>query len=165
MPETRSPGAAVGVMNNGFLKRKIVDPVTALLRQGISPEKIAMGLAVGTVIGIFPVIGSTTLLCTIAAVILRLNLPAVQIVNYLVYPLQIALLIPFFHFGAWLFGVEALPLSGRQLIAMFENDFGGTIVQLWDTTLRAIAAWCLICLPAVAGLYFALRPFLKRIKV
>jgi uncharacterized protein (DUF2062 family) len=151
-------------MKRGFFQRKIVDPIVKLLRQGISPEKIALGMAVGVVIGVFPVIGSTTLLCTIAALILRLNLPAVQLVNYLVYPLQIALLIPFFQFGAWLFGVDPLPLSASQLISMFKTDFWDTIGQLWQTTLHAIAAWSLICLPTAAGLYYLLWPLVSMIK-
>jgi len=152
------------LMKRGFFQRKIIDPVVKLLRQGISPEKIALGMAVGVVIGIFPVIGSTTLLCTIAALVLRLNLPAVQLVNYLAYPLQIALLIPFFQFGAWLFGVDPLPLSASQLISMFKTNLWDTIGQLWETTLRAIVAWSLICLPTVAGLYCLLRPLLKKIR-
>jgi uncharacterized protein (DUF2062 family) len=151
-------------MKRIIFHRKFVDTILRLLRQGISPGKIALGMAVGVVLGIFPVIGSTTLLCTAAALLLRLNMPAVQLVNYLVYPLQIVLLIPFFQFGAWLFGVAPLPLSGTQLIAMFEMDFFGAIGTLWDTTLRAIAAWSLICLPAVIGLYFPLRALLEWMK-
>lgn len=152
------------LMKQGFFRRKIIDPIVKLLRQGISPEKIALGMAVGVVIGIFPVIGSTTLLCTLAAFLLRLNLPAIQLVNYLVYPLQIALLIPFFQVGAWLFGVDPLPLSASQLISMFKADLWDTIRQLWDTTLGAIVAWSLICLPTVAGLYYLLWPLIRIIK-
>jgi len=33
---------------------------------------------------------------------LRLNLPAIQLVNLVVYPLQLALLVPFLRAGAWL---------------------------------------------------------------
>jgi uncharacterized protein (DUF2062 family) len=144
-----------------FFRHKVIDPIGKLLRQGISPEKIALGVAISLVISIFPVIGITTGLCAIAAIVLRLNLPAMQIVNYLAYPLQIVLIIPFFHFGAFLFGVEPLPLSASELIAMFKADFWGAIGQLWDTTMRAIVAWCLICLPAVTGVYYALKPILK----
>jgi uncharacterized protein (DUF2062 family) len=145
----------------GFFQKKLIDPIVRLLRQGISPEKLALGLAVGIVIGIFPVIGATTLLCALAALLLKLNLPAMQLVNYLVYPLQILLLIPFFHLGAWLFGIEPLPLSATQLIEMFKTDLWETIIRLWDTTMRAIAAWCLISLPVVACLYSILRTLLR----
>jgi uncharacterized protein (DUF2062 family) len=149
-------------MMRSFFKRKLIDPIVKLLRQGISPEKVALGMAVGVVVGIFPVIGSTTILCTLAAFILKLNLPAIQLVNYLVYPLQIALLIPFFQFGAWLFDVEPLTMSATQLISMFKTDLWNTIIQLWDTTMRAIAAWSLICLPVAGSLYYTLRPLLRR---
>lgn len=148
-----------------FFQRKLIDPIIKLLRQGISPEKLGLGMAVGVVIGIFPVIGSTTLLCTIAAFTLRLNLPAIQLVNYLVYPLQIALLIPFFHFGAWLFDIEPLSLSAGQLISMFKTDLQDTIIQLWDTTMRAIVAWGLISLPVVACLYAIFKPLLRSSKL
>ena len=148
----------------GFIKRRIVDPIVGLLRQGVTPEKVGLGLACGIVIGTFPVIGATTVLCTIAAVILRLNLPAVQLVNYLVYPLQFALLIPFFQLGNWLFGMDPLSISGQDLVDLFKADFWGTIRQFWDMTLRAIAAWALVSLPAVALLYYTLTPLLKKLK-
>ncbi len=146
----------------GFFRRKFVDPILKLLMQGISPEKIAQCMAIGVVISIFPVIGATTLLCAIAAIVLRLNLPAMQIVNYLAYPLQIALLIPFFHFGAILFGMEPLPLSAQDLMTLFKNDFWGAIHQLWGTTLRAVVAWGLICIPAAAVLYYIFRPAVRK---
>lgn len=145
-----------------IVQQKVIEPIMRLLRQGVTPERLALCMAVGIVLGVFPVIGSTTLLCTLAALLLRLNLPAMQLVNYLVYPLQIVLLIPFFHFGARLFGIEPIPLSGTELIAMFQNDLGETIRRLWDTTLRAIAAWGLISLPAAGCLYVILRPLLRR---
>jgi hypothetical protein len=47
---------------------------------------------------------------------------------------------------------------------MFKTDLWDTIRQLWDTTLRAIVAWSLISLPTVAGLFYLLRPLLKKVK-
>jgi uncharacterized protein (DUF2062 family) len=145
-------------MEHNVFQRIVIDPIVKLLRQGISPEKIALAVAIGVVIGI------TTLLSALAAIVFRLNLPAMQILNYLVYPLQIALLIPFFQLGALLFGAEPLPLSASQLILMFKTDFWHTIDQLWSTTLRAIMAWSLIYLPTVGGLYFLMIPLLRRFR-
>ena len=95
-------------MSKGFLYRKLVWPLLDLLRQGVSPGKIALSLALGVALGVFPVLGSTTTLCALAAFALQLNLPAIQIVNYFVYPLQIALLIPFFRLGEKLFRAPRL---------------------------------------------------------
>ena len=90
----------------GFFQRRLVRPVIELLRQGVTPEKIALSIVFGVTLGVFPVLGSTTALCATAALAFRLNLPAIQLVNYFVYPLQIALLIPFFRLGEKLFAIS-----------------------------------------------------------
>ena len=69
-------------MKRGFFHRRVVAPIVALLTQGITPEKIALSLAFGIVLGIFPVLGSTTVLCAAAALVFGLNLPAIQLVNW-----------------------------------------------------------------------------------
>jgi uncharacterized protein (DUF2062 family) len=45
-------------MREGFLYRKLVRPLVDLLRQGVSPEKIALSVALGVTLGVFPVLGS-----------------------------------------------------------------------------------------------------------
>src|SRR5271156_2028635 len=106
-----------------FFRRRIARPIVELLRQGVTPEKMALSLALGLTLGVFPVLGTTTALCALVAFIWRLNLPAIQIVNYFVYPLQIALLIPFFRAGEILFGARHLPLSVAQIGAMVRASF------------------------------------------
>ena len=81
--------------------------IADLLKQGITPEKIALTVALGAFIGTIPMLGTTTILCTVVALALRLNLPAIQMVNGIVYPLQLILLIPFYRLGAWLFRTDA----------------------------------------------------------
>src|SRR5271155_6084176 len=105
-------------MKEGFVYRRLVRPVLDLLRQGVTPEKIALSVALGVALGVFPVLGSTTALCALAALVLRLNLPAIQVVNYFVYPLQIGLLIPFFRAGEILFGAPHLPLSLAEILTV-----------------------------------------------
>jgi uncharacterized protein (DUF2062 family) len=150
-----------GGVKRSFLRRRLVDPVLALLRQGVTPEKIALSLALGIILGVFPVLGSTTILCAAAALILRLNLPAIQLVNYFVYPLQLALLIPFMRIGEKIFRAQPIPLSLPQLIAKVHANMWGSIQELWVTTVHAMAAWVLICLPAAALIYLILTPLLR----
>jgi len=72
--------------------REILSKLAAAT-EGLSPNKIALIVAVGLVLGAFPVYGCPTILCGLAAVALRLNLPAIQLVNQMATPVQIALLI------------------------------------------------------------------------
>jgi uncharacterized protein (DUF2062 family) len=149
------------MMNKGFFYKKAVEPVVALIKQGISPEKISLGMACGIVLGIFSVLGATTILCGMAAIIFRLNLPAIQLANYMVYPLQLVLLIPFFHLGDLLFQVEPLPLSTQELITLLRSDLWGTIRAFWNASLRAVVAWLLVSLPTFFILHFIFVRFIK----
>lgn len=146
-----------------WIRRRIVAPLIELLRQGVTPEKLALSLALGLALGLFPVLGTTTALCAIAALALRLNLPAIQIVNYVVYPAQIALLIPFFRFGEKLFGAPRLPLSISEIVTMFRANYWHATQFLWTTTWHAIAAWASVA-PVLVGLtYVLLVPLLRHI--
>jgi uncharacterized protein (DUF2062 family) len=150
-------------MKGGFFYRRMGRPILDLLRQGVTPEKLALSLALGIAIGVFPLLGTTTALCALMALILRLNLPAIQIVNYFAYPAQIALLIPFFRAGEKLFGAPHLPLSVSQIVAMVRESFWGATRMLWTTIWHAAMAWCLVA-PFLAGLaYLVLVPVLRRV--
>jgi len=111
--------------------------------RSLTPEVLAVSLAFGLVLGIFPVYGVPTLLCAAAAVLLRLNHPAVQLVNTLTGPLQLALFIPFHNLG------------GRLLPGLHP---GG----VWDLAARAIAGWSCVSLPLGVLLYLALLGILRR---
>ena len=151
-------------MKQGFFHRRLILPILNLLRQGITPEKIALSIAFGLALGVFPVIGATTLLCAAAAIVLRLNLPAIQLVNYFVYPLQIALLLPFIRFGEFLFRVrEPIPFSITQVLEMIATSIPNAVATLWTATMHAIAAWLLVGPVAVLVVYAVLAPALHRL--
>ncbi len=152
-----------GNKREALFRRRIAWPIVELLRQGVTPEKMALSLALGAALGVFPVLGTTTALCTLAAFLWRLNLPAIQIVNYFVYPLQIALLIPFFRAGEILFGAPHLPLSLAQILTVVHASFWGATRFLWTTIWHAAVAWCLIAPMFVALAYVILVALLRGI--
>ena len=150
-------------MRQGFIYRRLVQPVVALLTQGITPEKIALSLAIGIVLGIFPVLGSTTLLCAAAAIVFRLNLPAIQLINYFVYPLQLILIVPFIRAGEFLFRAQPLQLSLAQMLAMARADLPHAISALWVAALHAVSAWLLVGPVMIFVLYFLLSHLVRRV--
>ena len=141
---------------------KLTRHVLALLKEGITPHKIALAVVLGALLGIAPVLGTTIVSCTVAALALRLNLVLIQIVNNLVYPLQLLLLIPFVQAGQWLFRQPPLPLSASQIVDMVKADFWGSIVALAGYTLHGAVAWLLFCGLAGPFMYFVLLFPLKR---
>ena len=149
-------------MEERYFKRWLIRPILDLLRQGVTPEKIALSVALGAALGVFPAVGWTTALCALAAIILRLNLPAIQIVNYLVYPAQIALLVPFFRLGEKLFRAPHLPVSVPQIYALIHASAWNAAKLLWTTTWHAIVVWGLLAPVFVGFVYAILTPVLRR---
>jgi uncharacterized protein (DUF2062 family) len=144
-------------------RRRVVDVVLAQLRQGITPQKIALTVAVGATLGLFPILGSTTLLCFLAGIILRLNQPIIQAVNYLMYPLQITGIYFFIRTGEWLTRTPPLPFSIPGLLQQFRAAPLHFFQEFGMTALRGVLAWVLIAPLVAAVLYFALLPVLRRL--
>ena len=143
-----------------FLERRIVDPILELLRQGVTPEKLAMSLAFGLGIGIFPVLGVSTILCTIVAIVFRLNLPAIQLVNYLAAPIQLALIIPFVRLGEHLLRLAPQPLSISDGFRLMANGIIHAVIVLWDAIVHAALGWIVIGPLLIYVLYRLFRPLL-----
>ena len=140
------------------IKNTIFKSGKTMLKEGMSPRKVSLCIALGVSLGIFPVLGMTTLLCTIAAVVLRLNMPAIQMINFIVYPLQLILMAPFHGIGSWLFDHPGWHLSKGSLIDLLRNDFWGSMANLWDLTLYAILTWLVISPLVIGVLYSILMP-------
>jgi uncharacterized protein (DUF2062 family) len=148
-------------VKEGFFKRRLVRPILELLRQGVTPEKIALSVALGAALGMFPALGCSTTLCAIAAILLRLNLPAIQLVNYFVYPAQMALLVPFFRWGEKLFRAPHFPISVPQMFGLFHAGAWSAIKLLWTTIWHAVVVWGMMAPVFVGLLYAILIPLLR----
>jgi uncharacterized protein (DUF2062 family) len=140
-----------------FWRRRVVAPIIAQLTQGVTPEKIALTLALGIALGVFPILGSTTILCAVAGVLVKLNQPIIQSINYLVYPLQLILLIPFYRAGEHLLGREPIPLSITLLLDRFEVSATQFLKDFGMVGVGGILVWLILAPVAIAGIYFAMR--------
>ena len=143
-------------------QRRIAGPVRQQLTQGITPDKIALTLALGLTLGTFPILGSGFLLCGLAAWALKLNQPIIQATGTLAYPMQLILLLPFYRAGESLFSVPAIPLSIPALLSRFFENIPLFLTEYGMTGARGIFVWGLIAPLLGTGLYFGLRPPLRR---
>ena len=146
-----------------YLRQRVWEPILRLLRQGVSPGHLAWSVSLGAYLGVMPVLGVTTAVCTVIALPLRLNLVAIQAVNWLVYPLQILLIIPFFRGGERLFRQPPLELAPADLVALFKEDLWGAVASLWSTTWHALVVWFLLGIPFVICTHFVLRALFTRL--
>ena len=128
----------------------------------MSPRKLAATVAFGTVVGIIPALGVTTILGTALAARFRLNIAATVLISYLVQPLQILLVIPFIKLGIFMFGMSEFRLSIDEMMDMFRMDWVGALGKLWVANLAGIAAWSILSLPVGFTLYFSFLPLFNR---
>jgi uncharacterized protein (DUF2062 family) len=145
-----------------FIRRRVVEPVLGFLRAGMTPDRLALCLALGTTIGIVPILGVSTALCAVAALALRLNQAAIQLVNYLLAPVQLLLIIPFVRLGEWLVGAPRQPLSVEAGLALIAAGVGNAVRTLWDAIVHASIAWIIVAPGLTWILFRALRPVLTR---
>ena len=132
-----------------WLRRRVRDPLVAELRQGATPEGLASSVAVGAAVGVLPFLGTTTVLCALAGRIFRLNHVALQVTNYLLYPAQIALVVPFVRLGETLLGAEAMPIDPATVIAEFTASPAAFLAKFGLAGAHAFLAWALVA-PAAA---------------
>ncbi|MBX0289319.1 DUF2062 domain-containing protein [Hymenobacter sp. HSC-4F20] len=160
--ETSAPSPPPGPPPAGWFRRRVVQPLVGLLRQGLTPHQLALTVALGTAFGLVPVLGITTLLTTFAAVRLRLNVAAALLIAHLWSPVQLLLIIPFMSQGARLWGSTGPALTLDKLRYLFAHDWVGALQLLWHAMLGGLALWAAACLVVAPLLYFALRPILRR---
>jgi uncharacterized protein (DUF2062 family) len=157
-----TPGPA-GTAPPGLWRRRVGEPVRSLLAEGLTPDRLALGLAAGLVLGLFPIVGATTLLCVAAGVAFRLNHVALQLANHLAYPLQLPLILAFVRLGERLVGAPPVSLDPLTLVHHFQRDPAGFLREFGLTGLHGILGWSLVAPFLLAVGFFALRAGLRRV--
>jgi uncharacterized protein (DUF2062 family) len=150
-------------LRHNWLYRHVALPIFALLRMGASPQKLAWSIAVGLLIGINPVLGSTTIFCLAAAFLLRLNVAASQLANHLVYPFELLFLIPFIRLGDIVFHTAPMPFSARALIHAARTNPLGLTRQLWQWEKHAFLLWLGLAVVLIPIIAIAITPLLSRL--
>jgi hypothetical protein len=117
--------------------------------KSLSPEHVVLLIVVGLVLGVFPIMGFPTILCLLAAVGLRLNAAALQLLNNISSPLQWALLLPLERVGA------AICPDRHSGVTVWAGGLG-------LAALHAVVGWICICVPLGLLTYYLLVIAMRR---
>ncbi|MBI4217606.1 MAG: DUF2062 domain-containing protein [Elusimicrobia bacterium] len=151
-------------MISNFFRSKIAVPILNQIKHGITPEKIALSIALGTTLGLFPILGASTFLCFLAGILFKLNQPTLQLVNYCVYPLQIPLILFFIRIGEKILSAKPLPYSLVQLQKFFAEDPMGFLRDFSFAGFCGIVGWALFAPFLLIALYKSLLPIIQQIR-
>lgn len=146
-----------------FWRERVVALIVAQFTQGVTPEKIALTIALGLSVGVFPILGSTTILCALVAFWLRLNQPVIQLVNWLAYPLQFMLLLIFVRIGEWIMRAPPVSFSIPEMLRKFHESPVKFMHEFGMTGLHGIVAWAALAPFAIALVYFLLLMPLRKL--
>ena len=144
-----------------FLQRRIRDPIVAQLTQGITPEKIALTVAVGSAFALFPILGTTTLLCFLVALALRLNQPITQLINQACWPIHVPAIYLCVRFGEKIFGVLPVRFSITKMNHLFWSEPARFFHDFGATALHAVVAWAIMTPFYIAAVYYISLPIMR----
>ena len=157
-----SPTQSPKIPLRKWLHRRLLEPLRALLLAGLAPRQLALCVALAIVIGNIPILGVSTILCALIALIFRLNLPAIQLVQAAMAPTQLLLIIPFVRLGEWILGAPRQIVSLKAGLVLLSQGVWQTIVVLRDAIFHAALAWALVAPFCVYLLQRLLTPVFER---
>ena len=141
------------------LKTKII----ALFKQGLTPVELTQSIIVSGLISTIPILGVSTFLLTALSLKRKLNLPIMIAQSYIMWPIQVVMIIPFINIGEFIFSVPKTNHSAQDIIASFQNSFFATLSHLSFELLCGFGGWLLTAVPFFVGVYLVSIFILKTI--
>lgn len=144
---------------------RLLKTLYEFLKQGISPQELALAVALGVTIGMFPIQGTTTLICILVSLLFRLNIVVIQLANYLSIPLMMVMLVPFYTIGHHLFGNSPFNRNLEEIMLLFQHDLVAALTELSWSIGYAVLAWLILAPLVTAIIYFIALRILKRLSI
>ena len=134
------------------------------IQKGLTKKKLVISITLGLIGGIFPVLGTTTVLCIGLTFLFRANHAIVQLVNWLVYPLQILFLVPFLKYGSDILGSSEFNLTINQILDDFKAGFLQGLETIGMAHVYGVIAWLIVSIPLGFILILLLNVFYDGVK-
>lgn len=139
-------------------------PLKNQLTQGITPEKLGWTVGAGLAAGVFPILGSTSILAFFVALVFRLNQPVIHIFSTMMYPVHLATILVFIRLGQMMYGVELIRFSIPELFARFTEDWLQFAKDFGLAAWHGITVWLMVAPVIVIGARLISTPILRRLK-
>lgn len=111
----------------------------------------------------FPILGTTTLICLLVGVVLRLNQPIIQAVNYACTPLHLTFIIYAFKWGERLFGTNHTWIEFRVMMRTLHQHPLDFLATYSLTALHAIVIWAILVPFWATAVYYIALPIMRGI--
>jgi uncharacterized protein (DUF2062 family) len=159
----RRKSAVASQIKHPRLHRWIIAPIRDQLTRGVTPEKLSWTIALGLTLGVFPIMGSTSLVCFIVGFFFKLNQPILHLFKTLSYPFHLALILVFIRIGQFLNGFPPIPLSIEELMFRFKESPLQFAKDFGVAALHGVEAWAIAALILIPLIRFITLPLLNKL--
>jgi hypothetical protein len=160
----QSPAIISTTLLRDVIRRRLLEPILTLLRQGITPQKIALSVAFGLGLGIFPLLGGSTSLCTGVALVLYCasTLRPCSSSTISPRPCSSFLIIPCVRLGKHLVHATPQPLSISGGLRLLAAGIFHAVIVLSSAIVHAALGWALAGPRCIYLAYLLLRPLMMK---
>ena len=138
-----------------------VQKIFDLFRQGLTPDQMALSIAVGALVGVIPMFGVTTVIITWLAYKMKFNLPLGLFFTYAIGPVHLLMILPFIKIGESIMDVKHTLLSASAIKEAFSTDWLQAIQDLSLEVVCGLTGWTVAAIPASVVLYYILRTIFR----
>jgi len=158
-----NPPAPLNDKQPSRFRRWLVTPIISQLKKGTDPERISWAVSLGIVTGLFPILGTPSLVCLLAGWIFKLNHAILQTFKELTYPLHLMSILLFIHAGQKLFGEKLIEFSIPQLMEKFKHSPSDFFQDFGLAALQAAFVWVIIAPFLAILIKWLIRPIVVRL--
>lgn len=141
--------------------KSLIAKITILFKQGLTPKELSKSIIVSGLISTIPILGVSTFMITALSLKTKLNLPVMIALSYLMWPIQVLMIIPFIRLGQFIFSAPSNHHSVEEIISSFQSSFFGTLSHLSFELLCGFGGWLLTAVPVAIGIYWVSLLFFK----
>lgn len=142
------------------MRCRVLRPLLRLLKNGVTPKRLAWSLAVAMAVGISPLLGVTTVCMLFLAWVFRLNYVATQIGIHVMSPLQWLLFVPFIDCGIKIFRTRRLPMTKTDILHLSHRHPLQLLHLLWLWEWHALVVWAVFAAVVIPLLAVQIRRLL-----
>lgn len=127
--------------------QRFKDTLSNYLKADFEIQHLTNAVLSGFIFETIPIFGVSTILILILGPFVRANILIMQMANYLIYPIQIILYIPFLYLGRIISGNFPVNTDFIYVFEMVMSDWTVGLTKLLEIHCWAILSWGLFWLP------------------
>ena len=140
--------------------KKFRELLIDLINQGKTPPELATAVTIGCLLGLFPILGVTTIMSMAIGRFMKLNIPAILVANYSVFPIQVFMIYALIKTGEIMFSIES-ELDYDFFKTLLDKSYKEIFTTLSTSLLAAVFTWVLFSAITFLPIYYMFLAIIK----